>query len=85
MDHEKLRDLAIRELGLDPYQVLSYKQLIIRALERLPAGASASVGEIEHQLCLWGRRDINRRHLTKLLSSMRAAGILRGRGRAWAL
>jgi hypothetical protein len=75
-------DWAIRQLGLDPYQVVSLKELIIRALSRFPGGAS--VGELRLQFCSWGR-DIERRRLTKRLSSLRSAGILCRRGRAWSL
>ena len=77
-----LKQLGI-ELGINPYELMPLKELLIRALRLSPEGAT--VTQIKaHFRDEWGL-DIPTRRLTVSLSHLRPAGIRCGPGRVWML
>ena len=77
-----LKQLGV-EFGINPYGLMPLKELLIRALQSFPQGAT--VTQIKtHFRDIWGL-DIPTRRLTVSLSHLRPAGIRCGPGRMWAL
>ena len=81
------RDWALEqlgaELGINPYELMPLKGLLIRALQFFPAGAT--VAQIKAYLRdTWGL-DVPTRRVTVGLSHLHPAGVRCGRGRLWTL
>jgi hypothetical protein len=79
------RDWALKqlgvEIGINPYELMPLKELLIRALQSFPKGAT--VTQIKTYFRdRWGL-DIPTRRLTVSLSHLRPAGIHCGPGRVW--
>jgi len=79
------RDWALKqlgvEIGINPYKLMPLKELLIRALQSFPKGAT--VTQIKTYFRgRWGL-DIPTRRLIVSLSHLRPAGIHCGPGRVW--
>lgn len=81
------RDWALKqlgvELGINPYELLPLKELLIRTLQALPEGAT--ITQIKTYFRDKWDLDIPTRRLTVSLSHLRPAGIRCGPGRVWIL
>jgi len=81
------RDWALKqlgvELGINPYGLVPRKELLIRALQSFPGGAT--VVQIKTYFRDNWDLDIPTRKLTVGLSHLRPAGICCGPGRVWKL